>query len=151
MVKKNFILLIIVLFFINGCGYSPIFSKKTNFSIIELAVSGNKKINKILINRLNNYKNGKSERSFSIIINNSVDKQISSKDSKGNPKTLKMNIITKVQVKNSKGEINENIFSKSINYENQSNKFDLKKFENETLKNFGNKISEEIIIYLQSI
>ncbi len=151
MVKKNFILLIIILFFINGCGYSPIFSKKTNFSIIELAVSGNKKINKILINRLNNYKNGKSERSFSIIINNSVDKQISSKDSKGNPKTLKMNIITKVQVKNSKGEINENIFSKSINYENQSNKFDLKKFENETLKNFGNKISEEIIIYLQSI
>ena len=151
MVKKNFILLIIVLFFINGCGYSPIFSKKTNFSIIELAVSGNKKINKILINKLNNYKNGKSERSFSIIINNSVDKQISSKDSKGNPKTLKMNIITKVQVKNSKGEINENIFSKSINYENQSNKFDLKKFENETLKNFGNKISEEIIIYLQSI
>ena len=151
MIKKNFILLVIILFSLNGCGYSPVFSNKTNFSIIELAVSGDKKINKIIINRLNYYKESKSEKLFSIIINNSVDKQISSKDSKGNPKTLKMNIITKVQVKNSKGEINENIFSKSINYENQSNKFDLKKFENETLKNFGNKISEEIIIYLQSI
>ena len=99
MIKKNFILLIIFLFFLNGCGYSPVFSKKTNFSIIELAVNGDKKINKIIINRLNNYKESKGERSFSIIINNSLDKQISSKDSKGNPKTFKINVISKIKVK----------------------------------------------------
>ena len=151
MVKKNFILLIIFLFFLNGCGYSPVFSKKTNFSIIELAVNGDKKINKTIINRLKNYKNSNGEKSFSIIINNSLDKQISSKDSKGNPKTFKINVISKIKVKNSNGEIYETIFSKSINYDNKSNKFDLKKYENETIKNFGNKISEEIIIYLQSI
>ena len=151
MVKKNFILLIIFLFFLNGCGYSPIFSKKTNFSIIELAVNGDKKINKTIINRLKNYKNSNGEKSFSIIINNSLDKQISSKDPKGNPKTFKINVISKIKVKNSNGEIYETIFSKSINYDNKSNKFDLKKYENETVKNFGNKISEEIIIYLQSI
>ena len=151
MIKKNFILLIIFLFFLNGCGYSPVFSKKTNFSIIELAVSGDKKINKTIINKLNNYKNSNGEKSFSIIINNSLDKQISSKDSKGNPKTFKINVISKIKVKNLNGEIYETIFSKSINYDNKSNKFDLKKYENETVKNFGNKISEEIIIYLQSI
>ena len=151
MIKKNFILLVIILFSLNGCGYSPVFSNKTNFSIIELAVNGDKKINKIIINRLNNYKESKGERSFSIIINNSLDKQISSKDSKGNPKTFKINVITKIKVKSSNGEIYETIFSKSINYDNKNNKFDLKKYENETVKNFGNKISEEIIIYLQSI
>ena len=151
MIKKNFILLIIFLFFINGCGYSPIFSKKTNFSIIELAVNGDRKINKTIINRLKNYKNSNGEKSFSIIINNSLDKQISSKDSKGNPKTFNINVTSKIKVKNSNGEIYETIFSKSINYDNKSNKFDLKKYENETVKNFGNKISEEIIIYLQSI
>ena len=151
MIKKNFILLIIFLFFLNGCGYSPVFSKKTNFSIIELAVNGDKKINKTIINKLNNYKNSNGEKSFSIIINNSLDKQISSKDSKGNPKTFKINVISKIKVKNSDGELYEKIFSKSINYDNKSNKFDLKKYETETIKNFGNKISEEIIIYLQSI
>ena len=31
------------------------------------------------------------------------------------------------------------------------NKFELKKYENETLKNLAERISEEIIIYLQSI
>ena len=151
MIKKNFIIFIIVLFFLNGCGYSPVFSKKTNFSITELAVNGDKKINKIIINRLNNYKELNGEKSFSVIINNSIDKQISSKDLKGNPKTFKINVISKIKVKNSNGEIYETIFSKSINYDNKSNKFDLKKYENETVKNFGNKISEEIIIYLQSI
>jgi|TARA_B100001079_G_scaffold117768_1_gene101281 hypothetical protein len=151
MIKKKFIIFIILLIFLSGCGYSPVFSKKTNFSIIELAVSGDKKINKVIINKLNHYKGSKREKSFSVIINNSLDKQISSKDSRGNPKTFKINVISKIKVKNSKGEINETIFSKSINYDNKSNKFDLKKYENETVKNFGNKISEEIIIYLQSI
>tara|TARA_B100000579_G_C22458353_1_gene677691 strand:+ start:27 stop:482 length:456 start_codon:yes stop_codon:yes gene_type:complete len=151
MIKKNFILLVILLFSLNGCGYSPVFSSKSNFSIIELAISGNKKINKIIINRLNYYKESKSEKSFSIIINNSLDKQISSKDSKGNPKTFRINVVSKIKVKDSNGEINETIISKSINYDNKSNKFELKRFENETIKNFGNKISDEIIIYLQSI
>ena len=151
MIKKKFILLIIILFSLNGCGYSPIFSKKINFSIIELAISGDKKINKIIINRLDYYKESKSEKSFSIIINNSLNRQISSKDSKGNPKTFRINVISKIKVKDSNDEINETIISKSINYDNKSNKFDLKKYENETIKNFGNKISEEIIIYLQSI
>ena len=151
MVKKNFIIFIILLIFLNGCGYTPIFSKKNNFSIIELEVSGNKEINKIIINSLNYYKVSEGENSFSIIIDNSLDKEISSKDTKGNPKTFKINVISKIKVKNSKGEINEKIFLKSINYNNKSNKFDLKKYENETIKNFGRKISEEIIIYLQSI
>ena len=151
MIKKNFILLIIFIFFLNGCGYSPVFSKKTNFSIIELAVKGDKKINKIIINKLNNYKGLAAEKSFLVIINNKLDKQISSKDSKGNPKTFKINVTSKIKVKNSNGEIYETMFSKSINYDNKSNKFDLKKYEDEIIKNFGNKISEEIIIYLQSI
>ena len=151
MIKKNFIFLVILLFSLNGCGYSPVFSKKINFSIIELAVSGDKKINKIIINRLNYYKESKSEKLFSIIINNKLDKQISSKDTKGNPKTFRINIESKIKVKDSNGEINETIISKSINYDNKSNKFDLKKYENETIKNFGNKICDEIIIYLQSL
>jgi len=151
MIKKNFITFIILLIFLNGCGYSPIFSKKTNFSIIELAISGDKKLNKIINSRLNNYKESNGNKLFSIIIINTLDKNISSKDSKGNPKTFKINIASKIKVKDSKGKIDEKIFSKSINYDNKSNKFDLKKYENETVKNFGNKISEEIIIYLQSI
>ena len=104
MIKKNFVTFIILLIFLNGCGYSPIFSKKTNFSIIELAISGDKKLNKIINNRLNNYKKSNGKKLFSIIIINNLDKNISSKDSKGNPKTFKINIVSKIKVKDSNGK-----------------------------------------------
>ena len=57
MIKKNLVKLLILLFFISGCGYSPIFlNKKSDFSIYELSASGNSKLNKIINSRLNNYK-----------------------------------------------------------------------------------------------
>ena len=49
------------------------------------------------------------------------------------------------------GIIKKKSFSKSINYNNKNNKSELKKYENETSKNLVEKISDEIIIYLQSI
>ena len=152
MIKKNLIKLLILLFFISGCGYSPIFSSKnSNFSIYELSSSGNIKLNKIIISRLNNYKNSNSERQFSLIIDTNLNKQIASKDTKGNPKSYRIYLKTNVLVKDLDDNVKEKSFSKTIDYNNKSNKSELKKYENETLKNFAKKISEEIIIYLQSI
>ncbi len=57
--------LFIVFFFISGCGYSPIFSNKnSNFSIIEIGITGNNKINNIINNKLNNYKNSDGKKIF---------------------------------------------------------------------------------------
>ena len=51
MIKKNLLRIIILLFFLHGCGYNPIFSNKNyNFSIYELKSSGNNKLNKIIVN-----------------------------------------------------------------------------------------------------
>jgi len=150
--KKILSKLIILLFFISGCGYSPIFSNKnSNFSIIEIAATGNNKINSIIINKLNIYKNSNREKFFSLIINTNLKKEISSKDSKGDPKTYSIEIRTKMSAKDNKGDLKEKIFIKSINYNNIENKFDLKKYEEKSTKNLAEIISEEIIIYLQTI
>ena len=115
MIKKNFILLIIFLFFLNGCGYSPVFSKKTNFSIIELAVNGDKKINKIIINRLNNYKESKGER-FVMSIPSSITRPVSGFS---NPPSILSNVVLPEpedpkRPKNSDFEIFKLIFSKTL-------------------------------------
>ena len=47
--------------------------------------------------------------------------------------------------------VSSTVFNKSHNYNNTSNKFDLKNFENSTINNFAEKIAEEIVIYLLSI
>ena len=152
MIKKNLIKILILLFFLSSCGYSPIFSKKnSNFSIYELSASGNNKLNKIINSKLNNYKGSDSAKKYSLTIETNLNKEISSKDSKGNPKSYRINLVTNIIVKDLNGAIKNKSFSKSVDYNNRSDKSDLKKYENETSKNLADKISDEIIIYLQSI
>ena len=152
MIKKNLIKLIILLFFISGCGYNPIFSNKnSNFSIYELTASGNSKLNKIINNKLNNYKGSDGQKQFSLTIETYLNKEVASKDSKGNPKTYRINLETNILIKDSSGNVKEKNFSKAVDYNNRSNKSELKKYENETSKNLAEKICDEIIVYLQSI
>ena len=152
MIKKNLTKLLILLFFIYGCGYSPIFSNKnSNFSIYELSVSGNSKLNKIINGRLDNYKDSDNKKKFSLTIETYLNKEVASRDSKGNPKTYRINLESNISIKDLNGNVKNKSFSKSVDYNNRSNKSDLKKYENETSKNLAEKIADEIIIYLQSI
>jgi len=152
MKKINLIKFLIILFFISGCGYSPIFSNKdANFSIYELSLSGNNKLNKIISGKLNNYKGSNNPKMFSLQLETNLIKEVASKDSKGNPTTYRINLKTDVIVKDAEGNIKNKLFYKSIDYNNSDNKSSLKKFENETSKNLAEKVSDEIIIYLQSI
>ena len=152
MIKKNLIKILILLFFIPGCGYSPIFSNKdSNFAIYELNISGNSQLNKIINSKLNNYKSSDSQKKFSLTIENNLNKEIALRDSKGNPKTYRINLESNILIKDLNGNVINKSFSKSVNYNNRNNKSELKKFENETSKNLAEKISDEIIIYLQSI
>ena len=152
MIKNKLIKIILLFFFISGCGYSPIFSNKdSNFTIYELSTTGNNKLNKIIHNRLNNYKESNNTKKFSLTIETYLDKKVASRDTKGNPKTYSINLKSSIFVKDLNGNKNKKSFSKSINYNNRDNKSKLKKYENQTAKNLANKIAEEIIIYLSSI
>ena len=151
MKKILFTKFFIIIIFITGCGYTPIFSNKnTSFNIVEIESTGNNKLNKILNNKLNIYKNSNSEKKYFLKINTDVNKKISSKDSKGNAKTFELTVSTNTNIQDEKGYIKEKLFVKSVNYNNNNNKFDLKKYENQSSEILINKISEEIIIYLQA-
>ena len=152
MKKKNLIISLILILFVYGCGYSPIFSNKdSNFSIYELSTSGNSKLNKIISSRLNNYISSDKKKKFSLVIETNLNIITASKDSKGNPKTYRITLISNVLIKDSKGNTKNKLFSKSLDYNNKSNKSDLKKYENQNSINLAEKISEEIIVFLQSI
>ena len=151
MKKIIFIKFFILLIFITGCGYTPIFSNKNiNFTIVGLELTGNNKLNKILNNKLNIYKNLNSKKKYYLRVNTDVNKKISSKNSKGNAKTFELTVSTNTNIQDEKGNIKEKLFSKSVNYKNNNNKFDLKKYENQSSEALINKISDEIIIYLQT-
>ena len=152
MIKKKFIKILIFFLFISGCGYTPIFTnKKINFSIYEFSASGNTKLNKIINSKLNNYKGSDGSKKFSLTMETSLDKEVSSRDAKGNPKTFRIILDSNVLIKDINDNIKNKSFSKSVDYNNKNNKSELKKYENETSNNLAEKIADEIIIYLQSL
>ena len=145
MKKISYLLISLVLLInITTCaGYKPIFSSKnTNFAIAEIVTSGDNKLNKILNNRLNIYKNSKAKKKYYLNINTNVEKKISSKDSKGNPKTFQLKVITKANIRDEKDNNKEKIFIKTVNYNNNDNKLDLKKYERQSSESLVEKISE---------
>ena len=152
MKKILLIKVFIFLIFTTGCGYTPIFSNKNiNFTIIGIDLTGENKLNKILNNKFNIYKDLDSEKKYYLKINTDVSKKISSKDSKGNAKSFELIVSINTSIQDEKGNTKQKLFVKSINYNNNNNKFDLKKYEDKSSEILVNKISEEIIIYLQTI
>ena len=152
MIKKNLIKLLILLFFVSACGYTPIYtSKNSSFAITQLNTTGNNKLNRIISEKLGNYKDTNASKQLTLTINTSLSKEVSSKDSKGNPKTYRINLKSNVTIIDIKGNKKNKLFIKSIDYSNKNSKSDLKKLEDKTSKNLMEKIAEDIIVYLQSI
>ena len=68
MIKKILFLFFIIIFF-NNCGYTPIYSKKSqSFEIVEIEYFGEKKVNKILSNKLKIYKNNPEAKKHLIFL-----------------------------------------------------------------------------------
>ena len=150
---KKFSLAVLFLIFLNSCNYQPIYSSKNvKFSIGEFQSTGDKKINKLLIKKLEIYKNENLDtKKYNLNITSEVNKNISAKDKKGNPTTFALKIAFKIEVENSLGEKKLTLFEESTSYENNDNKFELKKYEDSIKINMLESINEKIILYLQNL
>ncbi len=153
MIKKFSLAALFLLIFLNGCNYQPIYStKNVKFSISELQSTGDNKINKLLIKKLEIYKNDNLDTTrYNLNIDSEVNKSISTKDKKGNPATFTLKIAFKIEIEDSLGEKKLKVFEESTSYENNDNKFKLKKYEDSIKKNMIENINENIILYLQSL
>ena len=148
--KLNY--LILSFFFIVSCGYQPLYSNKaTNFYIYKINSFGDKKINKALINKLEIYRDKNSNKKIELEINSKINKTTTSKDTKGNPKTFRIEIIYQIKVIEGEKINLYKIFSKSANYNNSSIKFELNQYEENLKINLIDKISEDIVSYLQTL
>ena len=147
MIKKILFLFFIIIFF-NNCGYTPIYSKKNqSFEIVEIEYFGEKKVNKILSNKIKIYKNNpEAIKKFNIFINSKSTKATITKDKKGNPTQFSMGISITLKINN---EI-EKTFLENSTYDNSEDKFDLRKYEDNLIQNMTEKIISEMILFLQT-
>ena len=140
-----------------SCGYEPIYSKKKinnnyNFSIKTINLIGDNKINQILKNKLiRNLNKEKKSTELNLNLNSRVEKVVTSKDKKGNPKRFSIKIITNLEIYESEILKSETNFEEKFEYNNRSNKFDLRQYEKNIQDNLISELSDEIIRYLNSL
>ena len=148
---KKFILNFIIIVFITNCGYAPLYSLKdsVNIKIGKVNINGDRDLNQNIINQLKNVKSKdeNNNRIYNLTIETRIETIVTSKDSKGNPKTYKM--ISTINLKTIKEGKEYSIELESVeNYNDISSKFELENFEKNLKKNSASKITQEIILYL---
>jgi hypothetical protein len=153
MFQKKIIFLFLIL--LSSCGYEAIHSKKNsinyNFSVSELTFIGDRTVNLKIKEKLNNYTQGKKDKDFILKISSSSENIILAKDTAGDTTAFKSIISINIEVlMNNKFKSNLTIIE-SFNYNNISNKFDLKKYEKEIKNNLARAATEKLIFKLSNI
>ena len=149
------ILLLLFFLLLSSCGYEAIYSKKNsinyNFSISELNLVGDRDINLKIKEKLNSYTLDKKNKNFKIKISSTGTRTVSSKNIAGDATSFKSTVVIKVEISTSNKLKNSFVMSETFNYNNNSNKFSLKKYEREIKNNLAETISEKLIFKLSNI
>jgi len=149
MTKPRKIIALLALFlFFSSCGYTPIFSKKdVNFSIEKIEFSGINDVKKNINQALSSYKNkpGKTKQ-ISLVITNSKNITIASKNSKGEAQTNKISVDVNAKIILAENNIIEKNFSKSSIYDVTDRKSEQKLIENKLIENLSGEIAQQIIL-----
>ena len=151
---KKLVIIIIALFILNNCGYTPIYSsKQENFYIKEISQKNKSKLNSKIINNIKRFSNQDSENVIQLEISSNKEIDTIAKDEKGNPSRFQMTVFLNINVLSKNNyEVNKTKnFTENFNYQNNSNKFSLKQYEKEIEDILINKIIEESIIYLSEL
>ena len=152
MIKKIIIPFILVLV-LNSCGYSPIYSTKyQDFKIDNLDFKGERKINEIVRKSLVSYtKIASAEKVYDVTINSSLQKNIDTKDKKGNPAQFSLRINVDLIIVDKFDKTLQINFNEKKSYNNKEKKFELKRYESILIQNMSEKILSDIIIFFQNL
>ena len=153
MEKKIFIFILLI--FLSTCGYEAIYSLKNiknyDFSISKLSFIGDREINLKIKQKLNNYTQEIKGINFILKIKSTSEKIILAKNDAGDSTSFKIKTIVNIDVFNKEKLKSNFIIMESFNYDNNSNKFELKNYEKEIKRNLADIITEKLIFKLANI
>ena len=150
---KKIIIFCLTLLFLSNCGYKPMFSAKNEmFSIGKIKFNKENLLNSKIKKRLKIYRDSKNKKNI-YDLNFNTKKQIItiSKDTKGDPTKFLMSLTISLEVLENDEILLSKTYNENFNYNNSSNKFDLKQYEKNIEDNLIEKIISNININLQSI
>ena len=152
MIKKIF-LLILIIFGVTNCGYTPMLSQNNKFdlTIVNLELLGNKTINDFFEKKLSQYSNSSNDKKYKILINSDYQKINVAKDSTGNVTNIKL--VSTIDVtyslyNTSKNQEKKISFSESIIIKKNDNTFEQNNYERSILNNLLQLLFNKLIFHL---
>ena len=156
MIKKT--LIIILLFTLNSCGYEATYSQKNiisgaagKFSIEKINFTGDRDINIKIEEILNSYIKNKKKKSYTLEIITNNTKSTISKNSSGDPTIFRLTVEVIVSIKDQKGSTDQFTFTENIKYNNDADKFQLKRYEKDIKIGIAETISSNLIFKIINI
>ena len=149
--KKIFLILIIL--FLNGCGYTPLYSSKdSNYKVISLKKNVNNSLTNYVQNSIEVISNENAEKSLNISFEYNENISVILKNSKGNPTKNRLNVIIDLSLLDSNDNlITSKQFSESFEYNIDDNKFNLKQYEKNIKFNLIEDITQQILVFLANV
>ena len=144
-------ILIIIFFFISACGYQPIYKVDKEISKIKIKdakFSGDQEISKEVFLKLP-FIIEKNDDLNTLIIESRKIISETSKNSKGQATSYRTSLNINLKLTNSENKtITEKKLKKEFSYDTKKDKFKLKLYQKQIEKDLIDKISKEIIIFL---
>ena len=150
MIKKILIIFILPFLF-QGCGYSTLYSNSNdkNININILETKGDQEINNYILFNLKKY-TGKEGKTYSINMNTNYTISEISKNLEGSIDSYQLVAVTQFEVKSI--NINKTISIKEeIKINNLSDNFEKRNYEKSIKKNFSDTISSRLILQLSTL
>ncbi len=148
---KKILILVFILNFASSCEYKPIYSSsnKLNYRIIITDFSGDKKLNKYIIENLKRNSQRNSDKIISIKIDSKYSREILAKNTLGSTTDYQARVITKFEI--NKNEIIEQlVVEEKFNYQKISDSYEEKSYEQTLKRNLASSISQKLILRLSS-
>ena len=142
--------LLFFLLLLSSCAYEPILNNKNyEFSINIDKRNGDQKINSIIIKNFYDLK-GK-EKKYNLTISSTKEKNIISKDSKGDPSIFELIINVNYSVEKDGKTLIVNKINRKTTYNNITDKFELENYEKNIINHLSTSISDKIINSISEI
>jgi len=141
---------IFFLLLLSSCAYEPILKNKNyGFSINVDKINGDQKINSVIIKNFNNLKG--TEKIYDLTISSTKEKNIISKDSKGDPSIFELIINVNYRVEKDGKTLIVNKINRKTTYNNIIDKFELENYEKNIINHLSKSVSDKIINSISEI
>tara|TARA_B100000161_G_scaffold176816_1_gene127089 strand:- start:363 stop:824 length:462 start_codon:yes stop_codon:yes gene_type:complete len=152
MIKKNIYFIILILF-LNGCGFTPLYleNRNLNFSISIIDISGDRKVNEAIKSNLQKYKQiDENKKNYEVKINSQSIEKIVSKDKKGVISQITLIVNVSFNLKHLEKTF-KFMFSEEFNIKKTNNIIDDNFYKNKVKENIGISISEKLIFEIAKL